>query len=314
MKFKTNHLRWAIPGTLAMATVFVLVAWQSGPVSDSPVKVPAGDTTPTKQKKNLTRQESDRDLDLELRKLDQAQESLKAINTEEINKTLENALKNVNIEMIRAQAAQAMKNVDMEKVQREVEESMSKIDFDNIAKEVEESVKSALAHVETSVDKEEIKKALAEAREEIAAAKQEMKKELKKQDWKKEMQEAREESMKEVQIEMQKAKEEVKKAQSEMQEVKVNMKKELENAHVDIEKAKVELRAYQEMIYDMEKDGLLSTKEDYTIQYKNSELFINGKKQPQATADQYKKYFKKGNTTIEKENGKIDIEHDHKDI
>jgi hypothetical protein len=42
----------------------------------------------------------------------------------------------------------------------------------------------------------------------------------------------------------------------------------------------------------MEKDGLISQKEGFTIEMKNKSLFVNGKKQPDATFEKYKKYIK----------------------
>ena len=62
------------------------------------------------------------------------------------------------------------------------------------------------------------------------------------------------------------------------------------------------LKNYKEILTNMEKDGFLSTKEDYKVEYKNGDLFINGKKQLAAIADRYKHYFKKTHVTIKKEN------------
>jgi hypothetical protein len=59
----------------------------------------------------------------------------------------------------------------------------------------------------------------------------------------------------------------------------------------------------------MEKDGLLNTKEDYSIRYNDGELFINDKKQPQDVTDKYKKYLPKKNIAIKKEDGKMNINH-----
>jgi hypothetical protein len=48
---------------------------------------------------------------------------------------------------------------------------------------------------------------------------------------------------------------------------------------------------------------LISSKEGFTIEYKNKELYIDGKKQSVKTTDKYQKYFKKEHfkITIEKE-------------
>ena len=81
------------------------------------------------------------------------------------------------------------------------------------------------------------------------------------------------------------------------------------SSRVEVDKAKEEVKGYQEMIYDMEKEGLLNTKEDYTIEYKDGDLFINGKKQPQEVTDKYKKNFRKKNIAIKKQDGNVKIDH-----
>jgi hypothetical protein len=84
------------------------------------------------------------------------------------------------------------------------------------------------------------------------------------------------------------------KLQKEMKEVQKNLEKmgpeiqkELEKAKEKIEKAKAEMKEYKDFLDGLEKDGLINTKEDYTIKHKDGELFINGKK---ATDDVYNKY------------------------
>ena len=61
----------------------------------------------------------------------------------------------------------------------------------------------------------------------------------------------------------------------------------MEKAKVDIEKAKVEMREYKSFVDGLEKDGLINKRDGYSIEHKNGELIINGKKQP---ADVYNKY------------------------
>jgi len=301
MKINKTFLRWAIPGTLTLATVFTLVAWKGGPQQPGSADHHSRDTIPNKERTRITREPGDRDLDKELRQLDAAKESLKDVDWEKIQQTVESALKNVNMEQIQRQVEQSLKQVDMEKIQREVQESLKKIDFDKIHLEVTEAMKNA----ETHVDKEEIRK-------EIEKAMKEAKKELKKEDWKKEMEEVKKVNIKEVQEAMEKAKEEIKKAKLDMDKEKFNFKEEMKNAHVEIEKAKEELKGYQEMIYSLEKDGLLSTKEDYNIDWKKGELTINDKKQPAEVVNRYSKYFKKDTVIIKKENGDVEIKHNEK--
>ncbi|WP_315820926.1 hypothetical protein [Paraflavitalea speifideaquila] len=102
----------------------------------------------------------------------------------------------------------------------------------------------------------------------------------------------------------------IKKAMKELDEEKLDLRKTMDEALEGIDKAKVEFKGYQEMIYSMEKEGLLSTKGDYTIKYKEGNLTINGEKQPQDVVDKYKKYFSHEKVTIRKEDGDMDIDFD----
>jgi hypothetical protein len=99
------------------------------------------------------------------------------------------------------------------------------------------------------------------------------------------------------------------KVKEDLKKQKFDFRKEMDNAKVDIDKAKTEMKGYQEMIYDMEAAGLLNTKEDYTIEYKDGDLFINNKKQPQNVTDKYKKYFKHKTIAIKKQDGQMKIDH-----
>ena len=58
----------------------------------------------------------------------------------------------------------------------------------------------------------------------------------------------------------------------------------------------------------MEKDGLLKTDQDYTIEFKNGTLTINGKVQPKEVTDKYSKYMRKESFTIKSEKGNVDIQ------
>jgi hypothetical protein len=88
------------------------------------------------------------------------------------------------------------------------------------------------------------------------------------------------------------------------------MKETMEKARQEVDKAKDEVKGFQEMIYAMEKDGLLNTKEDYSIEFRKDELSINGKRQSAEIFNKYKKYFKKDRLTIRKENGDMKIDND----
>jgi len=88
------------------------------------------------------------------------------------------------------------------------------------------------------------------------------------------------------------------------------MNETMTKAYGEIDKAKEELKRYQEMISNLEKEDLLNTREDYTIEYRGGELSINGKIQSKEITKKYKKYFRKETLTIKKQNGDINIDSD----
>ena len=104
-----------------------------------------------------------------------------------------------------------------------------------------------------------------------------------------------------IKKELDKAKMEIEKARVEID--KIDMDKIMKEARESIDKAKEELRLTKEMFTEMEKDGLIDPKQGFTIEYKNKDLYIDGKKQSAKTTDKYRKYFKKDHfkMTIEKE-------------
>ncbi|NII23456.1 hypothetical protein HB364_00085 [Pseudoflavitalea sp. X16] len=297
MRSIRKHLHWVIP-TLGLFTVVALVAWKDRPQQPAPGQSVTQDTVPAKRNK-VTREAGERDLDKEIRQMDEAKERLKEVDWDRVKKSIEEAQKNIDFEKIRLQTELAAKQIDMEKISREVQESLKKIDFEKIQKEVNESLKNA----HTYVDAEKIKKELAQARLEVE-------RELKNKDWEKELEAVKKLNSEEFRKQMDQAKEEMEKARKELDMEKLGLKEKMEDAWVEIGKAKEEFKGYQEMIYSMEKDGLLSTKSDYTIKYKEGDLLINGKKQSQPVLDKYKKYFKKDNVTIRKEDGDMDIDFD----
>jgi chromosome segregation ATPase len=303
MKLHQPFTRWGSLGVLSLAAVVTLLAFNGGPA-----KQPAPDqfkqanqtqdTLPQKRNK-VTREESgDRDLDKELRQLDKAQEQLdkmKDKDWDEIQRKIEESISKIDVEKIQQQVENAVRNIDYEKINRQVQESLRKIDFDKIQREIDQSLNDV-----KKIDREEIKR-------ELEKAKQQVKEALEKENWKEDMKEAQQNSREEVKKELENAKKEMARAREELKDQKINFKKEMEKAKVEVDKAKTELKGYQEMIYEMEKEGLLSTSADYTIEYKNDDLFINDKKQPQAIAEKYKKFFSKKSIAIKKRDGKIEV-------
>lgn len=309
MNLQQPFTRWGSLTILSLTAVITLLAFTGGP-SQHPAPDSYRDyhianhhnqdTIPQKRNKETRSATNDRDLDNELRQLDKAQEKLEELKDkdwEEIQRKVEESMRKIDAEKIQQQVENAMRNIDYEKINRQIQESLQQIDFDKIQRDIDQSLAE-----EKKIDKEAIKREVEKARKQVKEA-------MDKEDWKEEMKEAQRNSREEVRKELENAKKELAKVKEELKDQKLNMKKELEKARLGIDKAKTELKDYQEMIYEMEKAGLLNTKEDYTIEYRSGDLFINDKKQPQEVTDHYKKYFHKKNIAIKKHDGKINIDH-----
>ena len=300
MKLRNMSYRAALPVAVVTAVIIItsfgLIAWAGGP-GDPGNKISASnDTIPQKIKGN-----SDKDFDKELRELDEAMEQLDDLKRKDWNKLrkeLDEAIEKINVDKISVDVDQAIAKIDFEKIGREIEASLSKIDFDKIAIDVDR----ALDEVKR-VDKEKIK-------EEIERARDEVQKHLKNKEWNLEIEEAKMQSSKEIRKALEKAKEEMMNAKENLNREKFDIKEQMEKAQVEVEKAREELKGFKEMVNDMEKAGLLNTSSDYKIEYRNGDILIDGKKlSPEVTA-KYRKYFKRENVTIRKEDGALDIDVD----
>ena len=294
MKFQKNVRALGI-ALFVVAGSIVLAAWAGGPRQIKPLKV-GSDTIPKSE-----RRAGDRDLDKELRDLEEARkkmEDLKDFDWTKIQRDLEEALKKIDADKIKMQTEQALAKIDMEKIGKDIEESLKKIDFNKIEKELESAINEM-----SKIDKDKLKADLEKARKEVQEA-------LEKKEWRKEMDEVKKINMKEISEELEKAKKEIDKARKDLDLEKLNMKENLDKARVEIDKAREELKGYQEMIYAMEKEGLLNTKEDYSIEYKDGKIIVNGSTLSNEKTEAYRKFFKKDNTTIKKSKGdlKIDID------
>lgn len=291
MKLSQKHLRWSLPAALVVIAAFALVAWTGSPQQPGAVANQDKDTIPKRLKE--TRQQGDRDLDKELRDLDKAKEKLNKEDWGKVQFDIDNAMKDIDMNKISQQVKDALASVDVEKIQSDVRAALKDIDLGKIKMQVDESLRSIdcdklRKEINSSLDKVDMDA----IRNEIEKAGDDVRRELKDKDWKKEMEDAQKD---------------VERARDELKHEKFDMKDIMDKAGEGIANTKEELRGYQDMIYSMESDGLLNTKEDYVIKYRNGELSINGKKQSQEVTDKYKKYFKKDKITIRKEDGEMHI-------
>jgi DNA repair exonuclease SbcCD ATPase subunit len=301
MKFAAPLKRWSIP-VLSVLLLFTIIAWNNNQQVPQQKHIKE-DTVPKSKSGRLP---GDKDLDKELRELEKARlevEKLKDFDFEKFKKEMDESMKELDVEKMKADIEKSIDKDVMINIERELKKAMAEIDLNKV--EIDKEMKKAMEEVKGL----DLSDQMDRVKEEMEKAKFQLDKELKSKDWEKEMKKIKEIDMKEMEKEMENARKEIERSKADLDLEKLNMKDEMDNARKEIDKAKEELKGYQEMIYSMEKAGLLSTKGDYTIQYKDGELFINGKKQSAEVTEKYKKYFKK-DTTIKKEDGDFNIDID----
>ncbi len=212
------------------------------------------------------------DIDIDLKDLDQtikqsleiAEKSMKEIDWNKISKQVEQSMKQIDMAKLQMEIDKSMKAIDWEKMKTEINRSMKEIDMAKMKLDIDKELKSAMKGINTV----------------------EMKKSM--------------EQMKKINFD--ELKKEMENLKKEMALNKDHFKLEMDNAKLEMDKAKLEMlkaktgfSEIKEMTTEMEKDGLLNKKESNTIEYKNKELFINGKKQSPEATEKYRKYFKGDN-------------------
>lgn len=243
-------------------------------------QTPQTDTVPKKQKSD--REKKARDLDDVLDELNDAEID---VNMDQVREELREVMKNLDAEKIRLDIEKAMKEVDFDKIRKEVETSLANVDFKKIKAEIDEAMKA--------VDMEKIQREVEES--------------MKKVDWEK--MKADMERVKEV--DMKKIEEEMKKVKEEMKDLGPRIEKEMAKAKEEIEKAKAEIKEYKVFVDGLEKDGLISKQEGYTLKHRDGELLINGKKASEQVYNKYRDFLEKHKKfSIEKTDDDFDMELD----
>lgn len=262
-----------------LAIAVVAVAWSGSRNHYQQVYAGQEDTTPVRKNARAYR---DRDLekrgpDKELDDLDRRME----FDFDRMGMEIEKSMKKWEEEMDRHQP-------DMEKIQDHIRDALKNIDLEQIEKETQRSVQQAMKNIDFTKMNADIEKSMSEVREKINS-----------EDFRKELDAASKLDMDDLRRELDHVRVEVEKNRPLIRE-------QLKRAQEDFRKAKGTLLAYQEMLDDMEADGLINQDGDYSIAYKNGELFVNEQKQPAQTRDKYKEYFK-GDMKIYRKNGRFNI-------
>jgi len=269
------------------------IAWQNNPVKTNDKNF-VQDTTPKKEKLKDDETIITGDLDKTMEQVEKAQldvqKQLMNKDWEKMHKNLLKAHIELNTQNLQEQLVKAMKGIDIEKIQLQTQEALQKIDWNKMEKELQKAQEEIKVTIDSKKMDAEIGLVMEEAEKAVG--------------------EIKEVDMEKIQQQLEQAKEELKMNQGSMQKeienamkginegLKIDLKKELEKAKLGIENAKEELRSYKNMLDEMDKEGLLNEKGQYSVKYKNGELFINGVKQSDTITNKYKHYFKKEKVII----------------
>jgi len=91
------------------------------------------------------------------------------------------------------------------------------------------------------------------------------------------------------------------------------LEKELAEARVEIEKAKTEIKEYKVFVDGLDKEGLINKKGNYSLEHKNGELLINGKKAAAQVTEKYRSFLDKHpKFKLEKTDDEVDMDVDYR--
>ncbi len=189
---------------------------------------------------------------------------------------IEKAMEAVNESM--ANLNEQMKNIDI-KIDKQVQESLAKINFEKIGEQVEASLK------EINWDKmqKDINISIKNAQEEIAKI-----------------------DFSELQNQMKAVQEKLQseefKSQFDAEKLQQQINESMHSAKASIEKAKREMEEIRDFTDALSAEGLIDRKKGYNIEWKNGNLYINGKEQPKDISDKYRKYEHNGEIRMRPEN------------
>ena len=269
-----------------LALVVTAAAWQVQPGKSTRTTI---DTVPDKNKvKNIDDaleqlEKSQKELERTLQEKNWEKEMKDAMDkanfdAEKMKMQIDEAVKQIDAKKIQDEVAKAMKEVDIQKMKADLQESLNKVDMKDVKVQIENAMKQVdaakiQADVNASIAKIDVDK---------------------------------------IKLELDKVKQiDMKAIEENMRKVKPEIEKSMQDARQSIEKAKKELIEYKAFIDGLDKDGLIDKDKSYSIQYKNGELIINGKKQPAEVLKKYNSYLKgKKDFTLKKDDDNFDI---HKD-
>lgn len=275
-----------VPVLLAITAI----AWQSHKNQQSNKNQNNSDTIPKPGRVHHAGIEElrigDRELDAEIREIDRAMkdvsDNLKEIDWEDIQADIDRSLKQAQREMEHI-------HLDGNEIQKEINKALREVDVEEVLKNSHEEMQQALKNIDFNSIQEGIDRSMRSLKDELNSP-----------EFKKNIEEAGRVNMDIVRKSLELAKEEIDRN-------KINIGAQMSKAREHLEKAKEELAGYQEMLEQMDKEGLIDKHGDYTIEYDKGELYINHQKQADEVRDRFKQYFSKDGIEIRRKNGRFDI-------
>lgn len=285
---KRKFWRESVPAVLTVtALVLTAAAWQGHP---GKAERTLTDTIPQRNK-------SIRSIDDALDQLDKSSKELqRTLEAKDWDREMKEALDKTHFdaEKIKAQIDEAIKNVDAKKIQDEVQRAIKDVDVEKIKTEWQQN----LDNVDLQQMKEQIETALKQV--DVQKIKADMNASLAKID------------MEKIKLELDKMKDvDLKGMEDNLKKMRPDIEKSMQNAKESVERARKELLEHKAFIDGLDKDGLINKNDNYTIEYRNGELMINGKKQPAEVLKRYSGYLKdRRDFTIKKDEAGFNIEKD----
>jgi beta-lactamase regulating signal transducer with metallopeptidase domain len=242
-----------------------------------------------------------------------AEETLKTIDVAGISKEVSSALAEVDWEQISADVNNAMKEIDWEQINRDIEQGMKDAGRELNDPAVREEIRAKLkeAQAEARQGTAEAQRALAEAHGDLVEAQ-------------KELEAARKERADAPRVWAQESKQRAE-ASSERAEAS-RQRAEDTRARAEVAKARAAVAAarakgstapfavaqgsngfsysysssnsYDKMLKEMEREGLITRKNGFSIKKTDDKLYINGKSQDNHVYNRYRKYLKGDNVVI----------------
>ena len=209
-----------------------------------------------------------------------------------------NKVKNIDdaLEQLEKSKKELERALQQKDWQNEMSEAMDKSQFD--AEKMKQQIEEAVKQIDAKKMQEDLTKAMKQV--DAAKIQADINSSIAKID------------MEKIKLELDKVKEiDFKSMEESLRKMQPELEKSMQSAKESIEKAKKELVEYKAFIDGLDRDGLIDKDKNYTIQYKNGGLTINGKKQSADVIRKYNSYLKgKKDFTIKKDEDHFNIDKD----